>query len=370
MTNTGSSETGTATLAPRTGIPGPRLPQVNLLSPDTLQNLAVRQVKRRLVAAGLVGVVLVAGGWGVQSWRLSSAKSDLAAEQALTPPLQAQLTELEPVARFVSGLDSRKQAASKAMAAEVLFSEALVDMNKRLPKGVELSTMSVTITPAIVPTLVPPVSPLAKAGIDANGKDTTKAQQPAAAADGSATPAASTPSTAASAVQCARPDPFKPALIIGCVTLSGTASSREAVGKFVESLKSAKIYADPFIATTTVNGATGERSVAFNGSVGITGEIVSGRYADLSWLTDPAVLAAAEKMVAAGNTAGVRLDEKADALAEYQKAQAAAAAKAEAAAAKKAEKEAAEEAAKQQQALIDALNKANANKENNTGEGQ
>jgi hypothetical protein len=91
---------------------------------------------------------------------------------------------------------------------------------------------------------------------------------------------------------------------------------------------------------------------------------------DLSWLTDPKVLAAAEKMVAAGNTAGVKLDEKADALAEYESAQAAAAERAERAAAAKAEQKAAEDAAKQQKALIDALNKANENTANDTGEGQ
>lgn len=353
-----------ATLAPRIGVPGPRLPQVNLLSPDTLEHLAVRQVKRRLVAAGLVGALLVAGGWGAASWRLSSAKSALAAEQALTPPLQGQLAELDPVARFVSGLDARKQAASKAMAAEVLFSEALIDMNKRLPKGVELVNMSVTLTPSTVSAHAPAVSPLAKAGMNAKGNDT------AAGNPASSTLAASTPSAAASAVQCARPDPFKPAVIIGCVTISGTAPSREAVGKFVESLKSAKIYADPFITTTVVNGATGQRSVQFSGSVGITGEIVSGRYADLSWLSDPAVLAAAEKMVATGNTAGVRLDEKADALAEYQQAQADAAARAESAAAKKREKDAAAAAAKAQQKLLDALKTANENKAITTPEGQ
>lgn len=356
-----------ATLAPRTGIPGPRLPQVNLLSPDTLEHLAVRQVKRRLVAAGLVGALLVAGGWGVASWRLSSAKGALAAEKALTPPLQGQLAELDPVARFVSGLDARKQTASKAMAAEVLFSEALIDMNKRLPKGVELVNMSVTLTPSVVSANAPAVSPLTKADLNAKGNDAPAAP---AGDPASSTLTVSTPAAAASAVQCARPDPFKPAVIIGCVTISGTAPSRDAVGKFVESLKSAKIYADPFITTTVVNGATGQRSVQFSGSVGITGEIVSGRYADLSWLSDPAVLAAAEKMVAAGNTAGAKLDEKADALAEYQQAQAKAATRAEAAAVKKRQKDAAEAAAKEQQKLLDALNKANENKANTTGEGQ
>lgn len=304
-----------ATLAPRTGTPGPHLPSVNLLSPDTLEHLTVRQVRLRLVVAGLVGALLVGGGWIAQSMRLSVAEEDLATEQSQTPPLRAQLASLDPVATFVSALDARKSAASRAMAAEVLFSGALSDLAKRTPKGVELSSMSVALTPALVSAISPPVSPLTTAGIDARGRDLTKTQ--------TSTQTPQQPGTgggaAAAGVACARPDPFRPASIIGCVTISGTAPNREGVGTFIDNLKAAKIYADPFVTTTTVSGADGSKQIQFAGTVGLTGTLVSGRYTDLSWLADPAAEQRAER---------------------------------------------------ERQALVDALKAANENNANDTGEGQ
>lgn len=355
-----------ATLAPRTGTPGPHLPSVNLLSPDTLEHLAVRQVRRRLVAGGLVGVLLVGGGWVAQSMRLAAAEDDLATEQAQTPPLRRQLGALDPVAKFVSALDSRKSAASRAMAAEVLFSGALVDLAKRTPKGVELGSMSVALTPSVVSAIAPPVSPLTKAGIDAKGRNATKTAPPTQTPQQSGTAGG----TAAAGVACARPDPFRPASIIGCVTLAGTAPHRDAVGKFIDSMKAGKIYADPFVTTTMVSGADGSKQIQFAGTVGLTGTLVSGRYTDLSWLADPAVLAAAERMIAAGNTAAARLEEQADAAAGRTKAEAEAAERAKTAQEARARKAAEAQAERDRQALVDALKKANENSANDTGEGQ
>jgi hypothetical protein len=380
-----SPDAGTGVLvAPRTGTPGPRLPSVNLLSPDTLEHLAVRHVKRRLVAAGLVGALLVGGGWMVQSVRLSSAKSDLATEQKATGPLQSELASLAPVGQFVAGLEGRKQAASRAMAAEVLFSEALTDLTKRTPKNVKLSSISVALTPEVVQANAPAVSPLARAGMDAQGRPVPAAQSGAAtgatggaaaangtAANASATtptadagtdltadaPAAPVASPASTAVTCNRPDPFRPATIIGCVTIAGTAPNRAAVGAFIENLKTGKIYADPFVTTTTVSGADGSQAVQFAGSVGLTGTLVSGRYADLSWLADPDVLAAAEKLVASGKTAGDRLEEQTQAQADLEKAQAAAAEKAQKAQEAKEKAEAEKAADEARQKLLDSLNK-------------
>lgn len=346
-----SHDENVATLAPRTGTPTTRLPSVNLLSPDTLTHLAVRQIRRRLVAAGVAGALLVGGVWTVHSIRLSGAKDDLANEQAQAGPLQQELAALEPVAKFVSSLDARKQAAGKAMAAEVLFSQALIDLQKRIPNGLALSTLSVALTPSDVVSVAPPVSPLAKAAAGGTAK--------AAAANNAA--AASTGAT--SVVSCARPDPFRPAAIIGCATLSGTASSRDVVGKFIDSLKAGKIYADPFVTTTTVSGADGTKQVQFSGSVGLTGTLVSGRYVDLSWLSDPNVLAAAEKLIASGNSAGAKLDEQADALAELQRAQAKAQERAKARAEAEAAAKAKKETDEAQQAILDSL-------KNNPAEGQ
>lgn len=345
--------------AARTGTPVLKLPSVNLLSPKTLQRLAVRRVRRRLLAGGLVAVVFVGGGWMVQSARLSSAHQQLTDEQAATTPLNAQLNALAPIATFYSELDARKTAASQAMAAEVLFSAALADLNTRTPKNMLITNLAVTLTPSVVAAVAPPVSPLTKAGIDANGNDTTSAAAQAAASgtgSASATPSgtASAPATgstatgsAATGASCAQQDPFDPTAVIGCITLSGNAPNRTVVGDFITNLKASQLYATPFITTTTVTGADGVQQVQFSGTVGLTGAAVSGRYADLSWLADPSVLAAAQAMIAAGDTASNRLAKETATLQAMAKAEAAAVAKAQAAAAAAAQ-QAAENAAAQQ----------------------
>ncbi|GAA0610299.1 hypothetical protein GCM10009547_10400 [Sporichthya brevicatena] len=360
----------------RTGQPSRTLPSVNLLPESTLEALAVRRVRHRLVAAGLAGAVLVGGGWMVQTQRLHSAEDRLAAEQALTPALNAQVAALAPVAQFFDLLQARKGTASAAMAHEVLFSDALTDLAGRTPAGIEINAMSVSLTAETVSAVAPPVSPLTEAGIDAEGNDLTKnqtgTQNPAgaqtatqnsavrgavAAADGTSTTtgsgdaAASTaPKTVVPPVSCARPDPFNPAPIIGCVTLSGTAQNRAQVGQLIQNLRAADLYADPFITTTTMNAGDGSEVVAFAGSVGLTGKAVSGRYADLSWLSDPKVLDEAERMIKAGNTASHRLAERAKAAAIAAKAKA----DAEAAAKEKAERKAQLKAEKELAAQLQA----------------
>jgi hypothetical protein len=122
------------------------------------------------------------------------------------------------------------------------------------------------------------------------------------------------------------------------------------VGQLVQNLRSADLYADPFVTTTTISAADGSQVVAFAGSVGLTGKAVSGRYADLSWLSDPKVLAEAERMIATGNTASHRLAARAKAAAAEAKAKADAAEAAKARAERKAQLQAEKDLAAQLQA--------------------
>lgn len=396
-----------ATAVPtRAGRSARALPTVNLLSPSIQERMAVVRLRQRFIAGGLVLAVLVGGVWMMQTQRLNSAEDKLAAEQSMTPALQQQVDALAPVATYYAAVDARKLTASQAMAAEVLFSKALADLNRRTPDGMKIGSMAVTLTPTIVSSVSPPQSPLAVAGIDANGKDVTgnaTATAPAAAGAGAggtttgqnsaaraALSTADSPGTTATgdeadakdaaakpaaaplvdAVSCARPDPFNPSPIIGCVTLSGTASSRAVVGEFINSLKSSDLYADPFVTTTSMNGALGEESVVYSGSVGLTGKAVSGRYADLSWLSDPKVLAKAEQMIRSGETASAKLAVKAKRDAAVQKAKEEAEAKAaeaaEAAAQAAAEAEAAKQIQDAAQAAAEAAALAQANRNGGT----
>lgn len=348
-----------AAAAARAGKATRALPSVNLLSPSMLDRMAVLRLRQRFVAGGLAMSVLVGGAWLMQTQRLNSAEDRLAAEQAMAPALQSQVNALAPVATYYAAVDARKRTASQAMAAEVLFSKALVDLKNRTPDGMEIQSMAVTLTPSVVSGVVPPVSLLDKAGIDAKGNDTVGKTPPAGTGSGPATqgaPAraatAADPSPTAEdgagedgstktkpkaaapppAVACARPDPFNLTPIIGCVTLSGTADSRAVVGEFINALKASNLYADPFVTTTSMTGEDGSEKVSYSGSVGLTGAAVSNRYADLSWLSDPKVLAKAERMIKAGETASARLAVLAKRDAAVKKAQAEAEAKAQAAA--------------------------------------
>jgi hypothetical protein len=330
--------------AVRTGRSSRTLPTVNLLSPTTLDGMAVTRVRNRFVVGGLVLGLAVGAGWLVRTAELHSAQDRLAAETAMKPALQAQVNALAPVAQFVEGVAARKAMASDAMAGEVLFSEALKDLVKRTPAGMKIGSMSVTLNVNEVLGNAPPASPLDVAGIGQDGKPLPKpgatnptgtnptgtnpastnpagtnttdmaptafsadTPDPAAALnEGTATAKKPVAKAPAAMVSCARPDPFNPAPIIGCVSLTGTADSRAVVGEFITALKASKMYADPFVTVTTASGTDGDEKVTYSGSVGLTGDAVSGRYVNLDWLSDPSVLRKAEAMIRNGQTASAK----------------------------------------------------------------
>jgi hypothetical protein len=108
---------------------------------------------------------------------------------------------------------------------------------------------------------------------------------PGAVASGTSAEAGAAPQTAGASV-CPGPDPFQTETVIGCVTLSGTAVSRTEVGELVTRLGSMDLFVEPFISTTTAGDTA---TVTFSGSVGLSEEVYSRRYApaDLAVPTDP-----------------------------------------------------------------------------------
>jgi hypothetical protein len=73
---------------------------------------------------------------------------------------------------------------------------------------------------------------------------------------------------------CPGPDPFNTRVVVGCVELSGTATSRAIVGDFVIRLGKDPMFVEPFISTTTSDGA----EVMFTGSVGLSTKAYTSRY--------------------------------------------------------------------------------------------
>lgn len=219
--------------------PRPALPTVNLLSPSAFERIAVRRLRRRLVAAGVALVLLVAAGWTAQHLRVGQAEDLLAVEQAETTRLTAETRALAPVRAFVSGVLQQQATVDATMAREIYFSRVVDGLRAATPSAARLDSVAVTLAPEPVP-----------------------------AADGAAAVPTVSP--------CPGPDPFSTRTVVGCVVLSGTADSRAVVSDLVIALGGSRLFVEPFVSTTTTADSA---EVTFSGSVGLSERVFSGRYA-------------------------------------------------------------------------------------------
>lgn len=239
--------------------PGVTLPSVNLLSPWVFEGLATRRLRKRFLLVACLLVLAMAGGWAVQHLRVTQAKQVLGVEQAETTRLTAETTKLAPVRAFVTTVQHQEETVQDTMAGEVYLSQVLEGLQASTPQGARVETVSVTLAP-------PPASP---------GSALSDGAVPA---DQVAPPGSGAPTTVSA---CPGPDPFNTRVVVGCVTLSGSASSRTTVGDFVIRLGDSVLFVEPFISTTTT--ADAER-VMFTGSVGLSERAFSERYARLERL--------------------------------------------------------------------------------------
>jgi Tfp pilus assembly protein PilN len=233
---------------PRREPPHPTIPRVNLLPPWVFADIETRRLRRRFVLAGCLLVLLLGAGWGFQHLRVTHARQVLAIEQAETSRLTQRTEELAPVRDFVASVERQKQTVSMAMSNEAYTSRVLGELRDTAPSGTDLESVSVTVTG-------PPA-------------EVTTGQSPAPTSSGGTSP-------------CPGPDPFSTREMVGCLTLSGTASSRATVGDFVIGLGESDFFVEPFISTTTTAGTT---RVTFTGSVGLSPRVMTTRYEDMDKL--------------------------------------------------------------------------------------
>lgn len=222
----------------------PGLPSVNLLSPWVFEQIAVSRLRRRFAVGAFALVLLAAVLWSVQHLRTEQAERVLVVEQAERSRLTTQTKEFESLRAFVAGVKQQQQTVQETMADEIYTSRVLDGVQAATPPGATVESIAVTLAP----------QPLAPESGDG-------------AAEKGALPAVS---------PCPGPDPFNTKLVVGCVTLSGSAASRADVGEFVISLGADKIFIEPFISTTTTDDGD---QVTFSGSVGLSDKVYSQRYA-------------------------------------------------------------------------------------------
>lgn len=217
--------------------PAPGLPRVNLLSQGDLDRIAVRRLRQRFLAGGAALMVLVGAGWFVQHQRVNDAVKLVAVERAETARLSDQAAELTAIKTFVAGVDGQEQTVATTMAQEIYFSKVLSGLRAASPIGTTMQSISVAVAPVGTPGVAP--APGGDAGV------------------------------------CPGPDPFRTEVVVGCVTLSGTAVSRAEVGELVTRLGGADLFVEPFISTTTTGDS---QAVTFSGSVGLSEKVYSNRY--------------------------------------------------------------------------------------------
>lgn len=240
----------------------PGLPAVNVLSPWVFEQMATRRLRQRFVAAGLALVLLLVGAWAVQHVRVGQARLVESVEQAETARLTEEVRTLVPVRTFVTGVEQQKAAVQQTMQYEIYFSEVLDGLQAAAPASARFE--SVVVTPA------PPAPGVATGAAPGGGTAPPPATEAPA---GGAPPAPASP--------CPGPDPFDTRVVIGCVTLAGSAASRADVGELVVRLGDDPAFVEPFISTTTT---ADEERVSFSGSVGLSRKLFTKRFADIEAL--------------------------------------------------------------------------------------
>lgn len=242
--------------------------RVDLLSPWVHDRLRARRLSERFGLGLLALVLLLAGGWTYQRIALGQAEADLRGEESAATALQQQIAGLAPVQQYVDGVDRRARTVQELMLTDVAFSDVLAALAEATPDGATIDSLSIDL---------PAPAPVAGL-LDARG-DVTDVD----------------PSRGLLGASCPGPDPFATLVVVGCLTLSGTAVDRSTVGRLVQELSRSKEFVEPFISTTTTTEGSG---VTFTGSVALDPKVFSGRYDDLRF----AVGLAGESAAGSGTT--------------------------------------------------------------------
>jgi hypothetical protein len=236
---------------------GPPLPTVNVLSPWSFEAIETRRLRQRFGLGCLLLALVVGGGWGVQFLRVNHAEHALTDVQAETGLLTLETEQLASVRNYVTSVQQKKLSVQEAMKQEIYFSQVLDGLEAATPGGASVESAVVALNPAAA-----------------------AAEEPV---EGEAEAAPAAPVDAA--VSCPGPDPFDTLVVVGCVTLSGTAADRRSVGDLVIGLGESDLFIEPFISTTTsVSEEERGETVTFTGSVGLSDKVYSNRYADIDAL--------------------------------------------------------------------------------------
>jgi hypothetical protein len=120
-------------------------PQVNLLPGEVTQGRRLKSIKKLLLAALLVVVLIATLAYAGAQWMANSAAADLAAEQAETARLQGEKEQYAEVPVVLGAINQGESARQQGMAVEILWPDYLEALRAVTPTGVSYDSMVVTV---------------------------------------------------------------------------------------------------------------------------------------------------------------------------------------------------------------------------------
>lgn len=224
------------------------LPMVNLLSSEVQEVVEHQRLKRLFLILGGGVLVAIVAVWLLQAGMIAVAKGKLEDEQAKSTELNAKQAALAPVQMFYGQVEANRSTIQTTMANEVLTSQVLSRLDSVTPAGITINTIGVTLESAAASGEAVAVDPTATTGT------------------------------------CPSQDPYSPAAAsAGCVTVDGSATSREVLGTWLDNIEADDEFTVAFIPTTTSDAETG--GVTFSATIGLDAEAAyTNRYADPEFL--------------------------------------------------------------------------------------
>lgn len=140
-----------ASPARRDATPVATWPQVNLLPSEVTQGRRLKSIKRLLLLALLVVVLIATLAYAGAQWLARSAAAELASVQAETARLQEEKASYAEVPTTLGAISQAETARQQGMATEILWPSYLESLRAVTPTGVSYDSLSVTVGSASQP---------------------------------------------------------------------------------------------------------------------------------------------------------------------------------------------------------------------------
>jgi hypothetical protein len=120
-------------------------PRVHLLPLEVSERKKIRQLKRRLLMVGAFVVVLVAAGYGLATFALTSAQGQLSATQATTAQLVSEQAKYGAVTKINADAAAIQQSQKTATTSQILWAPYLASIEATLPSNAAITAFTASI---------------------------------------------------------------------------------------------------------------------------------------------------------------------------------------------------------------------------------